>query len=148
MNVFQCSPEERLGVWAEVRDQLHEVDTVEALKRVLQFWSKAPFSKNVIHPLDPENWPTVWEILSDGDMCLNTISLCAAMTIVHSELPNTPVFLHMIKFASGEEQFVVEYENMFIGIEYTEISYEIPEDCVVLYSYEYSYGKRCFDSKR
>lgn len=145
MNIFMCGPEERLNAWSEVRDQLVDLNKKEALQSVIKFWQQAPYSKNVIHPQDSVGWPTVWELLFDGEFCLNAIAYGMAMTVVHSELQHDSVELVMV--ACGEwDSLVVVVDDYVLGLEYDELvpTSELAEKARIKYRYKYSINDRKF----
>lgn len=144
-NVFMFQPPELIDEWANVRDQLHTLDKVKALNNVIQFWSSAPFSKNVIHPQDSDNWPTVWELLNDGDFCFNTIAYCMAMTVAYSEMRFDEIKLLMVDFET-EQHFVVEVDGLILNASYGELleKAQLLNLGKVSYGYKYSPSDRKF----
>lgn len=65
MNPFLLPSRELLSAWREFRDELKQHDESTQLDMVAKWFSQAPTVKFVLDYDDP-NWPTAWEILSDG----------------------------------------------------------------------------------
>lgn len=151
MNVFMCNPEERLDQWATLRDQLAAIDKTEALRITLQFWYQAPYSKNVIHPRDSSRWPTIWEMINDGEFCHNSIAYCIAMTFVLSDLKADKISLMMGRNKDdGSEGFSVAVDDVVVGALYGEIipKDEYSEHIDLMYSYTWNRSYRKFETDR
>lgn len=99
------SPAERLEAWGSFRDSLSSLSEQEQIDQVAKFWAQCPFSKWVIHPEDSKNWPTVWELLHDGNYCKNAIALGIESTLRLGGMNPERLKLVMIRHLEDQEEF-------------------------------------------
>jgi len=57
--------EERLAEWKEFRTYIGCFPFDEAVKKVVNYWSMAPFVTHYLN-LDGSNWPGPWDLLAGG----------------------------------------------------------------------------------
>jgi hypothetical protein len=107
MNVFMMSPAERLAAWGSFRDALPTQSENEQLGNVAKFWAQCPFKKWVIHPEDSQGWPTIWELLHDGDYCRNAIALGIEATLRLSGFDANRLKVVMVRHLEDQEEFFV-----------------------------------------
>lgn len=107
MNVFMLSAAERLEAWGSFRDSLPSQIEQEQFDNVAKFWAQCPYSKWVIHPEDSRNWPTVWELLHDGDYCRNAIAVGIESTLRLSGMSPDRLKLVMVRHLEDQEEFFV-----------------------------------------
>lgn len=115
MNPFMLSAPERLDAWIEFRDSLSKFDETEQLAKVASFWAQCPFARWYLDPDSPQDWPTAWEMLHDGEYCKNTIALGMEYTLILSGWDRNRVKLKMIRNSDdGEEFFVVIIDDSLV----------------------------------
>ena len=54
---------------------------LSCLKAVSTWWEQAPIVNVAIDPFNPESWPTIWEILDEGECCKYSRGLAMAYNI-------------------------------------------------------------------
>lgn len=116
MNSFKLSPPQRLTAWSEFRDSLPAMPEAEQLKAVAEFWQRCPFDRWVIDPTEPKEWLTVWEMLYEGQYCINSVAIGIEATLRYSGWAPERLQLAMIKEpdALGSEYFVVKIDNLVV----------------------------------
>lgn len=81
MNPFLLGPEERLTTWKAFRGSLRGMDEQEQLGAVARYWAQAPIDRYAYEPLQPETWPTPWEMIAAGDWCENSLAIGMEFTL-------------------------------------------------------------------
>jgi hypothetical protein len=84
----------RLDAWADLRKQIQNQPTEQALSQINSWWFNAPWRAYHLHWDDRESWPDPWELLSDNFYCdvakglgmLYTISLLDHPALTDAEL--------------------------------------------------------------
>lgn len=76
-------PHKRLANWREFRRELDSADVNAACEKVSQWWQFAPQSALSIDPYDISTWPSVWEMLHQGDYCKFSTAIGMAYTIFY-----------------------------------------------------------------
>ncbi len=116
MNSFKLAPPQRLTAWSEFRDSLPAMSEAEQLKSVAEFWQQCPFDRWVIDPQEPKEWLTVWEMLYEGQYCINCVAIGIEATLRYSGWDPERLQLVMIKEADalGSEYFVVKIDNLIV----------------------------------
>lgn len=62
-------PQKRLASWRDFRRSLDTSDIEDTCTRIFQWWRFAPLHNLSIDPYDVRTWPSVWEMLHQGDFC-------------------------------------------------------------------------------
>lgn len=60
---------DRLKLWREFRLSLDNLQLSEALEKVSNLWSFAPFVNHYLDPAKPSEWPDPWELLHENYYC-------------------------------------------------------------------------------
>jgi hypothetical protein len=60
---------DRLKLWREFRLSLDNYQLFEALERVSNLWSFAPFVDYYLDPAKPSEWPSPWDLLHENYYC-------------------------------------------------------------------------------
>lgn len=76
-------PQKRLANWRAFRRELDTTDVKAACEKVSQWWQFAPQSTLSIDPYDISTWPSVWEMLHQGDYCKFSTAIGMAYTIFY-----------------------------------------------------------------
>lgn len=74
--------EERLRLWASLRESVSDKPLSEQLNIINNWWSYAPRVNNVVHWHDKENWLSPWELLAEKGYCELASALGLAYTII------------------------------------------------------------------
>lgn len=139
MNVFMMSPAERLEAWGSFRDTLSAVSEQEQWDKVAKFWAQCPFGKWVIHPEDARNWPTVWELLHDGEYCRNAIAVGIESTLRLSGISQERLKLVMARHIEDQEEFFIVIIDDTHVLNYSYGEAVVVEDLVGVVDTLYSY---------
>lgn len=146
INPFQLPSEERLTAWREFREAITTLSPVSQLDEVARFWSQCPFSNHTLHPEDSQNWPTVWEMLDDGEYCRNAIAVAMETTLRLIGWKDKTKLV-MIRDQDGEEYFtVVANENKALNYNHGEVTLleDLSKETTIKYCYRWtgqSYSK-------
>ena len=81
MNPFLLSPNERLEDWKRLRKEIANADDGQALRLVAEYWGKAPLSVYSYDPEQPDEWPSPWEMVSDGEWSRSTVAIGMEFTL-------------------------------------------------------------------
>jgi hypothetical protein len=91
-NLWLRSPDERLASWRDFRIELQShydhnvVDGLDSddnvllslLEAISCWWEQAPTVSVALDPFNSKSWPTVWEIIYDGECCKYSRGLAMA----------------------------------------------------------------------
>ena len=97
MNPFILSPEDRLDHWKKFRSSLVDLSEEDKLTRVAEYWALAPLSKLAYDIERPDNWPTPWEMITNGDWCRNSVAIGMEFTLRLSGFPAERMELTLIR---------------------------------------------------
>lgn len=77
-------PQKRLSTWRSFRMGLSEIDDLESVcRQVHQWWSFAPLNNLSLDPYEIETWPSVWEMLHQGDFCKFSTAIGMSYTLFY-----------------------------------------------------------------
>ena len=79
--------EARLQEWADLRAEVIQMPIEPALNTINDWWFRAPMVNRYLHPMDMDNWPNPWELLSDNMFCDLARALGIVYTIISIEHP-------------------------------------------------------------
>ncbi len=74
--------EERLRLWASLRQSVADDPLDQQLEKINKWWSHAPRVNNVVHWNDKDNWLSPWELLAENGYCELASALGLAYTII------------------------------------------------------------------
>jgi hypothetical protein len=98
------SPEERITMWRNFREEIRDLTKEEKLNKVATFFAKFPVGARCIDFYTPADWPTPWEILYHKTYCANTVSLLQYHTLA-TMLPKNEISVVLID--DGRDRFLV-----------------------------------------
>ena len=82
MNEFwQCSPKQRLVMWRQFRKSLADMEYLERLQAVVDFWKMAPMSSMHTDIYDATKWAEPWDFIWEGVYDENNVALGMAYTL-------------------------------------------------------------------
>lgn len=81
MNPFILSSQDRLAHWKQFRKDLSLLSEEEQINAVATYWSLAPLSKLAHDMEQPNNCPSPWEMVTDGDWCRNSVAMGMEFTL-------------------------------------------------------------------
>lgn len=108
MNPFQCDYTERLREWKNLRLVNKNKPLDELCVAVDNWWQQAPLINYHIHPLDPDNWPDPWTMLSENIYCPLTRALGICYTLFLCDIYN----VHLIQATNSE---YIEHNLVIVG---------------------------------
>lgn len=82
MNPFQTSYGSRLREWKILRLSIPNKSLEDTVVNIDRWWQQAPLVNHHLHPLDPENWPDPWTLLSDNVYCTLTRGIGVCYTLL------------------------------------------------------------------
>ena len=68
-NVFLFDYEYRLRSWAELRNNLKDLDIAQQCIEIDRFWQRAPMVDHYLHTDFIKDWPDPWQLLNDNTYC-------------------------------------------------------------------------------
>jgi hypothetical protein len=86
MNIFQCSFEQRLRDWKDLRSKISDYSIPDKCIAIDAWWQMAPLVTHHLHPLDQGSWPDPWTLLSENMYCLLTRALGIVYTLEMSKI--------------------------------------------------------------
>lgn len=92
MNIFQCSFNQRLREWHNLRKIIINDPLDQKCVKVDKWWQMAPLVNHHLHPRDQLNWPDPWTLLSENTYCLLTRALGIIYTLKMIEVDNIKLF--------------------------------------------------------
>ena len=104
------TPEQRIFDWRTFRNQLQDLSFDQQLEKVAKYFFDCPIGKSRIDCYEPNSWPTPWEILSDRDYCVNSISILMYDTLNIINIDSTKN-LKLCLVQEGSEIFLVLVAN-------------------------------------
>lgn len=72
---------EKILSWRELRKESSQAEFNEAIKKITDWWTYAPWVKKTIDPYKPDTWPTPWDMIQKGHFCRSALALGQAYTI-------------------------------------------------------------------
>lgn len=81
MNPFLLSPMDRLEHWKNFRKTIIKLPEINQMEAVGDYWSNAPLKNIAYDPDDPTSWPTIWEMIRNGEWCRNSIAIGMEATL-------------------------------------------------------------------
>jgi hypothetical protein len=141
MNPFMLMPSERLDEWTSIRDGLPSLVESEQLEQVCRWWGMTPLSKRTVDPFDPKAWPTVWEMLHDGNLCQNAVAISMESTLRLSGWDPSRMVIQMVySNEENNEFFVVKIDDKYL-LNYTyatpALLSDVEDDIEVRYEIQY-----------
>lgn len=68
-NIFQCTYDQILKKWYELRKELEDKDLQTICTEVDNWWQKTPQVNHYLHGDFVDNWPDPWELIYDNHYC-------------------------------------------------------------------------------
>jgi hypothetical protein len=72
---FNQSPDYRILLWREWRNELEKLSLSEAINKVAQDWAKVPTVTHYLAPDRIADWPNPWQLVTDNLYCDLSITL-------------------------------------------------------------------------
>ena len=84
MNIFQSTYEARLQDWFQLRKSVINLPIDKQCITIDEWWQRAPLVTHHLHPLDMENWPDPWELLSENTYCevARALGMCYTLYLI------------------------------------------------------------------
>lgn len=93
MNVFQCGYDQRLREWKNLRLIIRGQNLEKVCIEVDRWWQQVPLINHHLHPLDADNWPDPWTMLSENIYCPLTRAVGICYTLLLSDI----IDVHMVQ---------------------------------------------------
>lgn len=120
-NLWLRSPDERLAGWREFRIQLQAAyagcdgNALPCLEAISTWWQQVPEVSVAIDPYNPDNWPTIWEIIYQGECCKYSKGLAMAYNMHYMD-QDADVNLHRVRdHKFGDEYMVAELNGLALN---------------------------------
>lgn len=127
MNPFQVEYNYRLQEWKCLRLEILGQGTETACINVDRWWQQAPLINHHLHPLDTNNWPDPWTILSENTYCTLTRAIGMCYTLLMSSFSE-------IKLVQATDEYGDEYNLVIVGFAKYILNYH--PDTVISNSFE------------
>ena len=109
MNIFQCSFDQRLRSWRNLRTVVSTKNILDKCIEIDDWWQMAPLVNHHLHILDQTSWPDPWTLLSENTYCLLTRALGIVNTLEMSQV--NQVELVIATNQQGDEHPIVLVDN-------------------------------------
>jgi hypothetical protein len=109
MNIFQSTYEARLQDWFQLRQSVLDLSLEQKCIMVDNWWQNAPLVNHYLHPIDIDNWPNPWELLSENTYCevARALGMCYTLLL----LGVTDLDLVLAKNDNNEDVVLVLVDN-------------------------------------
>lgn len=97
---------EKILSWRELRKESSQTSFDDAIKKITDWWTYAPWVKKTIDPYKPDTWPTPWDMIQKGHFCRSALALGQAYTI-WILFPNSDCELWLINNKSEQDIHLV-----------------------------------------
>ena len=119
-NLWLRSPDERLACWREFRIEAQFVygncdgNPLPILESISTWWNQAPSVSVAIDPYNFKSWPTIWEIIHQGECCKYSKGLAMAYNIHYIDR-NAKVTLDRVRdYTYHDEYLIATYNDEFV----------------------------------
>jgi hypothetical protein len=126
-NLWLRSPDERLASWREFRIELqshydlYESNGTESdnsillvcLQNISTWWEQAPLVSVAMDPFNPDSWPTVWEILDQGECCKYSRGLAMAYNIHYLDKDVNVTLARVRDHVNNDEYMIATYGGRY-----------------------------------
>ena len=109
MNIFQSTYEARLQDWFQLRKSVINLPIAQQCITIDEWWQRAPLVTHHLHPLDMENWPDPWELLSENTYCEVARALGMCYTLLLLDISDVEMVLATNNI--GEDVVLVLVDN-------------------------------------
>ena len=109
MNIFQSTYEARLQDWFQLRKSVINLPIDKQCITIDEWWQRAPLVTHHLHPLDMENWPDPWELLSENTYCEVARALGMCYTLLLLDISDVEMVLATNNI--GEDVVLVLVDN-------------------------------------
>jgi hypothetical protein len=109
MNIFQSTYEARLQDWFQLRTSVTSLPIEQQCITIDEWWQRAPLVTHHLHPLDMENWPDPWELLSENTYCEVARALGMCYTLLLLDISDVEMVLSTNNI--GEDVVLVLVDN-------------------------------------
>ena len=109
MNIFQSSYEARLQDWFQLRTSVTSLPIEQQCITIDEWWQRAPLVTHHLHPLDMDNWPDPWELLSENIYCevARALGMCYTLQLIGI----TDIELVLARNETAEDVVLVLVDN-------------------------------------
>jgi hypothetical protein len=128
MNPFLLDSRSRLRDWKEFRNRLPSLSETEQFSELARYFAQAPLVRYTYDAHDPATWPTMWQMVSDGDWCEQSIAIGMEGTLRLSGFEASRLKLVLINDRDlSEVRFVLQIDDrIWLNYEYG-VAREIPD---------------------
>jgi hypothetical protein len=109
MNIFQSTYEARLQDWFQLRKSVINLPIDKQCITIDEWWQRAPLVTHHLHPLDMDNWPDPWELLSENTYCEVARALGMCYTLLLLDISDVEMVLATNNI--GEDVVLVLVDN-------------------------------------
>lgn len=82
MEIWFTDKQTRLAAWREWREHLSKFPPDQQLEQIAHWWKFVPLVNKSIDQWREETWPTPWELVGQGEFCVNGQGLGIFYTMV------------------------------------------------------------------
>ena len=120
-NLWLRSPDERLASWREFRIELQSLNgcafddnnLLASLKAISIWWAQAPEVTVAIDPYNSNSWPTIWEIIHQGECCKYSRGLAMAYNMHYLDTGAHITVDRVYDEKFGDEYLLANYNNQY-----------------------------------
>jgi hypothetical protein len=111
--MFNKKFEDRLSDWVEFRNTL-ETDS-DPIKKVIEFFNKAPLGGLAADPYDRKTWPNPWQLIQENIYCdfVKLLAICYTLQLCD----RFSGYKYRLYIAQDVKQtyYLLEFNNQIIG---------------------------------
>lgn len=135
-NLWLRSPDERLASWREFRIELqshyalvvngNDVDDsimLSSLESIRKWWEQVPNVSVAIDPYCPKSWPTIWEIIYEGECCKYSRGLAMAYNMHYMDCNKTVTLDRVYDHKNNDEYMIAVFDSKYaMNILYNQVT--------------------------
>lgn len=143
IDITSMSSQDRLKDWRDFRSSIELMHINDQLNHIANYWSKVATVKYYFDFDEPkEEWPTPWELIHEGEFCINGIAYLMLKTI--ELLPNKSwqtgdLKLLLIKDLEKSDMHlaVLVYDQYLLNYNHSEVTdwEEVKSKCEIICEY-------------
>lgn len=119
-NLWLRSPDERLACWREFRIEAQLAmgdcagNALPILESVSTWWAQTPLVNVAMDPYDSKSWPSIWEIISQGECCKYSRGLAMAYNIHYIDRDAKVTLNRVRDHLHHDEYMIAVYNDEFL----------------------------------
>ena len=108
-NFWNLRVNDRLAEWKDFRNELSHLPLDQAIPKLNEMWSTAPYVTYYLDPSEPHTWPDPWQLLAENYYCNVAKALGILYTIYFTSHRTNDLELRVYYDYKDKERYTVVY---------------------------------------